>query len=80
MKSTKYHQDPGSTAACTKRIMELMKGLGKIRAKVIPSIVLFLAVGLPQRGYLKLYWILMLTPLVSKKKILSGFVEKPSRT
>ena len=50
MKSTKYHQELGSTAAFTKRMMELMKGLGKIRAKVIPSIVLFLAVGLPQRG------------------------------
>ena len=78
MNNIQYHVGLGVTAACTKRIMEASKVLYQRYVKGIPSIFFFLGVVLPQRGRLKLQWMLIMTLLVWFKppqKICKNFID-----
>ena len=73
MNNTRYHQYIGATTACTKRMMEATTGLGQRKYKGATKDFVFLAVGFPWRGHLKLWWMLVLTLLVWWKPNTKGF-------
>ena len=60
MKDSRYQQEIGATAACTKRMMEETKEIGQNSKKGVRRIVSCLIVGLPPRRRQKLQrnWVL----------------------
>ena len=56
MKHIKYHQELGATVACTKRMMEATKGIGKKSIKGGTKDFPFLIVGSPPRRRQNLWW------------------------
>ena len=68
-----YHQYIWITTASTKMMMEATMGLGQRKYKVATKYFVFLEVGFPWRGHLKLWWMLVLTLLVWLKPNTKGF-------
>ena len=56
MKKSRYQQELGATAACTKRMMEETKGVGQKSKNGGRRIVSCLMVGSPPRRRQKLQW------------------------
>ena len=68
-----YHQYIWITTASTKMMMEATMGLGQRKYKGATKDFVFLEVGFPWRGHLKLWWMLVLTLLVWWKPNTKGF-------
>ena len=72
MNKIKYHLYIWATSACTKSMIKPTKGLGNSNIKGATKDFLFLVVGLPQRGWLKMQWMLVLTSLIWQKPNTKG--------